>query len=104
MDWNTKEKRQLLRAILALKTEEEAASFLRDLLTKSEIEECARRLTAADMLSRKESYTTVEKATGLSSTTVARVAKWLSNGKGGYKTIIARLHHHDPTQARRGLP
>ncbi len=104
MDWNTKEKRQLLRAILALKTEEEAASFLRDILTKTEIEELSNRLTAAEMLSRKESYTTVEKATGLSSTTVARVAKWLWSGEGGYKTIIARLHHHTPIQARRGLP
>lgn len=101
--WQKDKEKELLRAVVALKTEAEAARFLRDLLTKAEIEEFSNRLQAAAMLSRKQSYTEVQKATGLSSTTVARVAKWLWNGEGGYKTIIARLHHHSPIQARRGL-
>ncbi|MBI2888405.1 MAG: DNA-binding transcriptional regulator [Candidatus Liptonbacteria bacterium] len=91
MDWKPADKQRLVRAILALQTEEETANFLRDLLTKNEIGELARRLTAAEMLSRKESYAAVEKATGLSSTTVARVAKWLKGKEGGYRTILARL-------------
>ncbi|MBI2623564.1 MAG: hypothetical protein HYW65_03240 [Candidatus Liptonbacteria bacterium] len=91
MDWNKPEKQRLLQAMLALKTEDEAARFLRDLLTKSEIEEFANRLAAAEMLAAGKSYTTVQKATGLSSTTVARVAKWLRGKEGGYRTILARL-------------
>ena len=102
--WQKTEEKQLLRAIVALETEVEAARFLRDLLTKAEIEEFSNRFTAATMLVNGRSYTDVQKATGLSSTTVARVAKWLRGPEGGYRTIIARLHHHTPIQAGRGLP
>ena len=33
----------------------------------------------------------IEKETGMSSTTIARVNKWLVNGKGGYKLMLKRL-------------
>ena len=94
MDWNTQEKQNLVTAILSLKTSDEVESFLRDLLTTGEIEEFTKRLEAAKMLASGFSYTAVEKKTGFSSTTVARVSKWLNNGQGGYKTIIDRMHHH----------
>jgi TrpR-related protein YerC/YecD len=94
MDWNSNQKQNLVKAILSLKTKDETESFLRDLLTPSEIEEFTKRLEAAQMLADGFSYSVVEKKTGFSSTTVARVSKWLNNGEGGYKTIIDRLHHH----------
>lgn len=103
MDWKTPEKKQLVAAVLALGSPDEARRFLRDLMTKGEIDEFARRLTAAEMLSRKVPYTTIEKETGFSSTTVARVARWLNNGNGGYKMMIARIYHHSPRQSGRGL-
>lgn len=104
MNWNTKENKQLLKAILALKTNDEARRFLRDLMTEGEIVEFARRLKAAEMLTEGIPYTTIEQETGLSSTTVARVAKWLKGKEGGYRTIISRIHHGKPTQPRNGLP
>lgn len=55
------------------------------------------------MLTEKVSYSVIEKETGLSSTTVARVAKWLNGKEGGYRTIISKLHHHNPSQLRRVL-
>ena len=67
------------------------------------IKEFAKRLKAAEMLTDKIPYSIIEKETGLSSTTVARVAKWLNGKGGGYKTIINRLHHHNSIQSRRGL-
>ena len=88
---------------MALKTENEAGRFLRDLMTEKEIEEFAKRLKAAEMLTEKIPYSTIEKETGLSSTTVARVAKWLNGKGGGYKIIINKLHHHNSIQSRRGL-
>lgn len=103
MDWKKIEKRELLQAVLSLKTEKEAAAFLRDLMTEKEIDEFAKRLKAAEMLTDKTPYTVIEKATGLSSTTIARVAKWLNGKGGGYKTIINKLHHHNSIQSRRGL-
>ena len=103
MNWNTNEKKNLVKAILLLNNTNEAESFLRDLLTKTEIEEFSRRLETASMLSRGIHYSAIEEKTGFSSTTIARVSKWLKNGMGGYKKIIHRLHTVNPKLARRGL-
>lgn len=103
MDWKDKKNQRLVKAILALKTDDEARLFLRDLMTEKEIEEFGKRLKAAEMLTEHRPYSTIVEETGLSSTTVARVAKWLNGSLGGYKTIIDRLHHHNSIQSRRGL-
>ena len=103
MDWNSKENKQLIRAILSLKTSDEAKRFLRDLMTEKEIVEFTKRLQTAEMLTAKLPYSVIEQKTGLSSTTVARVSKWLNGKEGGYKTIISRLHHHNSIQTGRGL-
>ena len=95
MDWKNNDNKNLVEAFLALKNNDEAQRFLRDLMTENEIEEFAKRLAAAQMLSDKIPYSTIAKTTGLSSTTVARVSKWLNGPLGGYKTILSRLHHHD---------
>lgn len=101
MDW--KENNRLIQAILSLKTEDEARRFLRDLMTANEILEFSKRLKAAEMLSEKSPYLLIEKSTGLSSTTIARVSKWLNGEEGGYRTVINKLHHSDSKQLRRGL-
>lgn len=85
---------ELADAILALKTRNEAKRFLRDLLTEKELIEFGNRWKAARMLSQSVLYTEIEKETGLSSTTVARVSKWLNAGKGGYKLMLQKLNHH----------
>src|SRR5439155_929064 len=103
MDWKSKANQRLIQAILALKTVDTAERFLRDLMTEKEIKEFAKRLKAAEMLSEKMPYSAIEKETGLSSTTVARVAKWLNGKGGGYRTIIGKLQHHNSIQSRRGL-
>jgi len=95
---------ELTDAILALKNCNEAKRFLRDLLTKRELIEFGNRWKAARMLGKKVPYEKIEKETGLSSTTVARVSKWLNNGKNGYKLILNRLnHHHNFSPSGRGL-
>jgi TrpR-related protein YerC/YecD len=103
MDWKSKGNQRLIQAILALKTEDKAERFLRDLMTEKEIGEFAKRLKAAEMLTKKIPYSVIESETGLSSTTVARVAKWLNGKGGGYRAIISKLHHHNSIQSRRGL-
>lgn len=85
-------KKDLYKAILMLKNVNEAEKFFRDLLTKTEIEEFGKRFKAADMLYRNVLYTEIEKETGLSSTTVARISKWLQKGKGGYRMMLDRLN------------
>ncbi|PIZ56412.1 hypothetical protein COY23_03185 [bacterium (Candidatus Torokbacteria) CG_4_10_14_0_2_um_filter_35_8] len=92
--WDNPETRRLFRAILALKNINEAKKFFRDLLTKQEILEFGKRWQAAWMLNKKIPYSQIEKETGLSSTTVARVARWLNKGKCGYKLMLKRISHH----------
>lgn len=90
----TKLIKNLYQAILKLKTLEEAVAFFRDLLTEKEITEMSNRLQAAKMLDSNIPYSVIEQQTGLSSTTVARISKWLNYGRGGYRLIINRLHPH----------
>lgn len=101
---DNKRMQELTDAILALKNRNEAKRFLRDLLTENELIEFGNRWKAARMLEKKVPYEKIEKETGLSSTTVARVSKWLNNGKNGYKLILNRLnHHHNFSPSGRGL-
>lgn len=81
----------LYKAILSLKNESECKRFFRDLLTEAEIKEFANRWKVARMLDKKIPYERIEKETGMSSTTIARVQKWLTRGKGGYRLILKRL-------------
>ncbi len=81
----------LFEAIASLQGFEEVQTFFKDLLTEAELRELSARWTAARMLSRGESYSQIIEATGLSSTTVARVSKWLSKGAGGYRLVLDRL-------------
>jgi len=103
MDWNSKQNETLIQAILALKTEDEAKRFLRDLMTEGEIEEFGKRLKTAEMLTNNIPYSVIEESTGLSSTTIARVSKWLNGKQGGYKRILNKIHHSNSIQIRRGL-
>lgn len=81
----------LYSAVTRLESLEECRRFFRDLLTETEIREFAERWKVARMLSQGVPYTTIEKETGLSSRTIARVHKWLKQGKGGYTMMLRRL-------------
>ncbi len=119
VDWNRKENNQFLEAFLALKTKDEAKRFLRDIMTEKEIKEFANRLEAAKLLSEDIQYNAITEDTGLSSTTIARIQKWLRGSLGGYRLILNRLaplprqssgrnykiisHHHNSFKLRKGL-
>jgi TrpR-related protein YerC/YecD len=100
MNWKRPAERSLLKAILALNTADGARRFLQDLLTPEEIMEFSKRFRAAQLLTKKVPYSAIERETGLSSTTVARVSKSLQGSAGGYRSVIARLHHHSASLAR----
>ncbi len=78
----------LQKAFLKLKTKHEAFSFLRDLLTEDEIVEFSLRLDIAKRLYVWENYKHIEKVTWASSTTIARVAKFLKGDNGWYGLIF----------------
>ena len=97
-DWGTSKTRQLIAGILELKNENEAKRFLRDLMTPLEIKEFANRLEAARLLSRDMQYKGIIERTGLSSTTIARIAKCASriNGDDGAQSPAAKVAHGEP--------
>ncbi|MBI3334949.1 MAG: hypothetical protein HY001_00415 [Candidatus Portnoybacteria bacterium] len=89
--WDNPKTKELFKAILALQSVDEAKRFFRDLLTEQEIIEFANRWKVAQMLDKKIPYSQIEKQTQMSSTTIARISKWLKKGMGGYKFILERL-------------
>lgn len=92
---------ELLRAILTIDDLKEAKNFFRDLLTEKELIEFGNRWQVAKMLVQKISYLEIQKETGLSSRTIARVAKWLFSGKGGYQKVLSKKNKHHTTLLRR---
>ena len=70
----------------------ETFEFLRDLLSEKEIIEFSRRFEVANMLSDKISYSKIEQKTKMSSTTIARISKFLKWENNGYKNAIKILN------------
>jgi TrpR-related protein YerC/YecD len=63
-------------------------AFMRDLLTEDEIVEFSLRLDIASRLHQWQNYKKIEKETWASSTTIARVAKFLKGKFGGYRKVL----------------
>lgn len=79
-------------------------NFLRDLLSETEILEFSRRFEVAKLLTQKVSYTEIEKQTGMSSTTIARISKFLTWENKWYTDAISTLQsitakHHEGHQS-----
>jgi TrpR-related protein YerC/YecD len=87
----TPEVDDLLAALAALETPEEAYALLLDLCTVREIQEMAQRLQVARMLIDGDHYAHIQQVTGASATTISRVSKCVNYGADGYRKIIERL-------------
>ena len=82
---------ELYTAIVNLRSEKEASTFFRDLLTMAEINEFASRWQMVKLLYKGYSYGEIAKKLNTSTTTVTRVAYWFNHGMGGYKSVADRL-------------
>jgi TrpR-related protein YerC/YecD len=92
----------LFKTILTLKNRTEVARFLRDLLTKDELNEFSGRWKAARMLDARAPYLEIENVTGMSSRTIARISNWLKKGAGGYRLAMLNTNHHAHTNTLPG--
>jgi TrpR-related protein YerC/YecD len=81
----------LYDAITAIKTAEEAKKFFQDLCTPTEIQAMADRWRVVALIKANISYRQIYDATGVSVTTVGRVARCITLGSGGYNIIYERL-------------
>lgn len=83
---------EVAKALLKLRNEEEIEAFLKDILTKSEQKTWVLRWRVAKMLDQGMPYTQIERETGASSATIAKVSEFLKYGYDGYRTAIDRLN------------
>lgn len=74
----------LLEVFAGLTRPDDVFALLEDLFTVREIKDTSQRLDVARMLRMGSSYAVIERATGASATTIARVSKALNYGAGGY--------------------
>lgn len=80
----------LYRALLSLRTETECEHFLNDLCTPAELEALADRWAVVTLLQEGLPYRKIHDLTGVSVTTIGRVARFLASGNG-YQTVLKRL-------------
>ena len=80
----------LYKAFLTLENPAEVRQFLLDLCTPSELEAIVDRWWTASLLREGRSYRDISEITGVSVTTIGRVARFLNMGEGGYRLALRR--------------
>jgi TrpR-related protein YerC/YecD len=80
-------------AIASISEPEEAIAFLKDLCTPAELHALAERWYVARLLDKGDlTYREIHDATGVSTTTVVRVARFLKQeANRGYRRVLDRL-------------
>ncbi len=91
----------LCRALLSMRGLTEMRSFLRDLCTPAELEALVDRWRVVPYLLKGVAYREIHERTAVSVTTIGRVARFLSQGNGGYQ---AAIEHHAVPPLRRRAP
>lgn len=89
----TRAENALFEAVMSLETVEECRNFLKDLCTPAELQALVDRWQVVEYLEQGLPYRKIHELTGVSVTTIGRVARFLSDGFGGYQAAIRRTHH-----------
>jgi TrpR-related protein YerC/YecD len=84
--------RNLIAAVLTLRSVEECRAFFRDLCTPAELQAMADRWAVVECLRRGMPYREIHRHTGVSVTTIGRVARYLGQGNGGYVLAAQRVN------------
>jgi len=83
----------LFDALDVLRNTAELRSFLEDLCTPAELQALVDRWQVVEYLQKDLPYRKIHDLTGVSVTTIGRVARCLADGAGGYQTAITRISH-----------
>lgn len=83
----------LAGALVAINDKAEARAFLADLCTPAEVHTLAERWHVAQLLDAGQlTYREIHEATGVSTTTIVRVARFLrQENNEGYRTLLDRM-------------
>lgn len=88
--FNSEDFQTFFKALLLTRNENELMKFLIDLMSVKELEILVNRFKVANMLNDGYPYTEIERLTGLSSATIAKVSDALKYGYDGYKLVLQR--------------
>ena len=89
--------RALFGAILTLKSVEECRAFFRDLCTPAELQALADRWAVVALLQQGVPYREIHKQTGVSVTTIGRVARYLTQRQ---RRLLARRRAPEDRERR----
>jgi TrpR-related protein YerC/YecD len=82
----------LYQAVLSLRSAQECAAFFKDLATPAELEALSDRWRVVGLLKQELPYRVIAERTGVSVTTIGRVARCLADTSGGYELAWQRLN------------
>jgi len=88
--YKTPKLKRLAKAFGSIKNDADMLHFLRDLCTIEELEELSSRWEVVQLLDKDMSYRDIAGKTGVSTTTITRIAHWLNHGEGGYKAALQK--------------
>lgn len=82
---------ELCEVVARLDTAQQVGDFLRDLCTPAELEAMVDRWRVVPLLKQGLPYRQIHDLTGVSVTTIGRVARFITSGNGGYDNAYAKL-------------
>ena len=82
---------ELYSALMGLRSVSEFRAFFQDLCTPAELQAMKDRWAVVESLAEGLTYRAIHDKTGVSVTTIGRVARCLTDGAGGYRTALERL-------------
>jgi TrpR-related protein YerC/YecD len=89
----------LFRAVMSLDDVHECRNFFKDLCTPAELQALVDRWQVVGLLKEDLPYRRINEITGVSVTTIGRVARFLADGFGGYAAALE--HSGTPHQPRK---
>ena len=88
---------ELFSALLGLENVAELRAFFEDLCTPAERQAMKDRWSVVELLAEDLTYRAIHDQTGVSVTTIGRVARCLMDGAGGYRLALERLRKEGQT-------
>ncbi|OFS12918.1 MULTISPECIES: YerC/YecD family TrpR-related protein [Kytococcus] len=82
---------ELVAVLASMQDPAEVDALLTDLCTPAEVEALTDRWAVVPQLAEGRSYRAIHEDTGVSVTTVGRVARCLEDGAGGYRAALRHL-------------
>ncbi len=90
--YNKKAPKALSTAIASLDSAKEVERFLKDLCTPAELQALSDRWRVVTPILAGLSYRQIQQKTGISVTTIGRVARSLAFGESGYQAALDKLN------------